>query len=278
MNLTYFIVGLGMIGSSYAHKLSLLGHTVYGYDIDEKTNKLAVEKGYIKEANKNKIKEVDAVILTLYPEANILFVKAHQELLKDVKYLTDVSGVKQNVISNIESLYKGHYCSHHPMAGSEQKGILASNYNIFNNANFLVVRNDNTTEESIVFLKDLANKLSFKTPKIITEKDHDLMISFVSQLPHMIAVGLVNSDIYSNSSEFTGDSFKDLTRIANINEDLWLELFLSNKDNLIKDMKRFNNHFNDLINQLEQSNKEQLKELLIQAKNKRSAYDKKDKH
>lgn len=272
---SYFIVGLGMIGSSYAKRLSDLGQVVYGYDIDESTNKLAVELGYIKDYGLHLIKEVDAVILTLYPYTNIKFIKDNIELLKDVKYLTDVSGVKRVITKDIKEMLKDTiYISHHPMAGSEKSGINACNPNIFNDANFLIITNSNTKEEGINFLVDLANKLNFRKPTLIDEITHDKMISFTSQLPHLIASALVNSDIYEDTTNFTGDSYKDLTRIANINESLWLELFNANKDYLINDLKRFSDNLNDVLKALENNNDKELEKLLTTAKEKRKTYDK----
>lgn len=275
----YFIVGLGMIGSSYAKKLSSLGYLVDGYDIDPLTVKKAIKLGYIKNGSLTALKNADAVILTLYPKANISFVKDNLNSLKTVKYLTDVSGVKEHLVKEIENLIGKDtlYCSHHPMAGSEKSGIDACRPEIFEGANFLIIKGKTTKAESLLFLKDLAFKLKFNKPIIIDSETHDAMISFTSQLPHMIASALVNSDIYVNASKFTGDSYKDLTRIANINEALWIELYSSNKNNLLKDMERFKDNFNKLYEAFEKDDLTLLKSLLIKAKEKRKSYDKDDK-
>lgn len=275
MSKVYFILGLGMIGSSYAKKLSSLGYTVYGYDIDKKTNKEALKRGYIKDYGLNYIKKSDNVILTLYPEDNFLFIKDNLEKFNNVSFITDVSGVKENLINKIKKLLKNKdiYLSHHPMAGSEKSGINATNEKVFKSANFLIVSEQEPNEVALKELLKLKEDLGFAKATIITPKEHDLLISFTSQLPHTIAVSLVNSDIFSQTKDFAGDSYKDLTRIANINEKLWTELFFSNRENLIEQMERFNQEFTTLIELLKQENKEELIKKLKSAKEKRRSYD-----
>ncbi len=273
-NVRYFIVGLGMIGASYAKKLAKAGYLVYGHDIDEKTNKIALKKGYIKDYGLDFLPNSDVVILTLYPKANVEFVKKNINRFDSVKFVTDVAGIKEKNTDEIAFLLKDKtvYLSHHPMAGSEKSGIMAANENVFKNANFLIIGNKES--QGIEYLLDLFRNLNFGRVSIIDQSTHDLMISFTSQLPHLIAVGLVNSDIYENTKDFSGDSFKDLTRIANINVELWSELFFSNKDYLLNDMKRFKVELEKLIAALEKNDEKELKKLLTTAKEKRNSYEK----
>lgn len=275
MKKKYFIVGLGMIGSSYAKRLSNLGYDVYGFDIAEKTNKQAVSLGYIKDYGLNYIKKSDLVILTLYPNLNYDFVKENKAYFKDVKLVTDVAGVKNNYLTKLKNILPEgtKYLSHHPMAGSEKSGINAADEKVFIGANFLIVSDHEPDNDSLKTLLELKDDLGFKTVSVIDAKTHDLLISFTSQLPHMIAVALVNSDRYKTTKDFSGDSYKDLTRIANINESLWTELFLSNKDNLLSEMERFQEEFNQLLKTLQTNNDEGLKKKLIQAKEKRRRYN-----
>lgn len=275
MNKVYFILGLGMIGSSYAKKLSSLGYIVYGYDIDQHTNKEALKRGYIKDYGLDYLTVSDNVILTLYPEDNFLFVKDNIKKLNNVSFITDASGVKENLINKIRKLLKNKdiYLSHHPMAGSEKSGINATNEEVFVSANFLIVSEEEPNKRALEELMKLKTDLGFKKASIITPKEHDLLISFTSQLPHVIAVSLVNSDTFSNTKDFAGDSYKDLTRIANINENLWTELFFSNRENLIEQMERFNKEFTNLIELLKEENKEELIKKLKSAKEKRRSYD-----
>ena len=274
MNKIYFILGLGMIGASYAKKLSSLGYCVYGYDKDELTNKEAVRLGYIKDYGLKYLSKSDNVILTLYPHDNYLFVKENLKLFNDVSFITDVSGVKEELIKNINKILpnKEKYLSHHPMAGSEKSGISAANEEVFIDANFLIVFEEEPNKETLEELLKLKSDLEFGRVTKIRAKEHDLLVSFTSQLPHMLAVSLVNSDIFLETRSFAGDSYKDLTRIANINEELWSELFFSNKDKLLEQMERFNKEFRELFNLLKSENKKELKEKLKKAKEKRSSY------
>ncbi|NLN50045.1 MAG: prephenate dehydrogenase [Acholeplasmataceae bacterium] len=274
MKRQYFIVGLGMIGASYAKKLSELGHLVYGYDKSEKTNKLAVEKGYIKAFGKQYIKNSDLVILCLYPNDNYLFVKENIAYFKNVKLVTDVSGIKQELTIKLKNVLRdiSDYISHHPMAGNERSGIEAVDETVFLGANFLIINDEISNHDSLNLLRELANYLGFNKISLIDSKTHDLLISFTSQLPHVIAVSLVNSDIFKETKYFTGDSYKDLTRIAKINYNLWTELFLANKENLISQMERFKENFEKLLTTIKEEDKLQLEFLLKEAKEKRENY------
>lgn len=271
----YFIVGLGMIGASYAKRLKQLNYKVYGYDICEETNKKAVSLGYIDDYGLNHIKDSDLVILTLYPNLNITFIEENICYFKNVKIVTDVSGIKTGISNKLNQILPKNtkYLSHHPMAGSEKSGIDAANEKVFYDANFLIVYEDDVDEEALDTLMQLKKDLNFGKTSIINAHLHDVLISFTSQLPHMIAVGLVNSDTYVETKDFAGDSYKDLTRIANINEKLWTELFCGNKESLLHQMEKFKLEFNKLYKALKEDNKNDLEKLLKEAKVKRSGYN-----
>lgn len=275
MKKKYFILGLGMIGSSYAKKLSSLGYTVYGYDLLDSANKEAVKQGFIKSYGLDYLAVSDNVILTLYPEDNYLFIKEHLDQFKDVSFITDVAGVKENLVKKIKEILPNpyRYLSHHPMAGSERSGIAAVDEKVFLEANFLIITDSKPDQETLKELLKLKDDLGFGKATLINPKDHDTLISFTSQLPHLIAVGLVNSDIFLETKDYSGDSYKDLTRIANINERLWSELFFANKDKLLKQMERFNKEFTKLMTLLKTGNKADLKKELTKAKEKRRSYD-----
>ena len=266
-----FVVGLGMMGSSYAKKLTTLGYEVYGYDTDDSTTTIALEKGFIKSADINHLKNSDYIILCLYPKDNVLFLKHYKSYINKTAFVTDISGVKTNMIDQIKDLIDNPYMSHHPMAGSEIKGIKGVNPNIFKGANFLIIDDENTKEEldQLLFLKEA---LEFGKATITTKQMHDQMISFTSQLPHALAIALVNSDTYPNTSAFSGDSFRDLTRIASINASLWSELLLDNKNHLLKDLKHFKEELNKVIHAIEENDASVLNDLMKQAKEKRDSY------
>ena len=160
------------------------------------------------------------------------------------------------------------------MAGKESKGIYNADANVFKGANFLITPTIRNKNESIEIVKELARILEFKNIEIISIEEHDKIISFLSQLTHAIAVSLMNSKENSNFIKYTGDSFRDLTRIAKINEDLWTELFLLNKEYLLEDIELFISELNDLKNKVKINDKEGLKKLFVEATKRRRAFDK----
>lgn len=267
----FFIVGLGMMGSSYAKKLTEKGYTVYGYDKCDSTNKKALEKGFIKSNKLGCLSKANYIILSLYPDDNVKFLSDHKNLINPNAFITDISGIKSNMVKEIKKIVDNPYMSHHPMAGSEVEGIKGVNPNIFKGANFLII-DDNNSEDDINKLLLLKEALEFGKVTVVSKEIHDEMISFTSQLPHALAIALVNSDIYKDTKSFTGDSFRDLTRIASINESLWSMLFLNNKENLLKDLNNFKNELNKIIDSLNNNDEKTLKKLMIKSKEKRNSY------
>ncbi len=270
----FFIIGLGMMGASYAKKLSSLGYQVDGYDKDKTTIKKAHDLGIISSSNLEDLSKADVVILTLYPKDNVSFIKTYLSLFNEHQIITDIAGVKTPMMKEIEQILPSNYTymSHHPMAGSQKSGFDGLNEQIFKGANFLIINDGNQNDKAYKALSDLASDLEFGNIKVIDRNTHDKMIGFTSQLPHMIAVGLVNSDYHQDTKSFTGDSYRDLTRIASINETLWTELFIENKAYLLKDMELFQEAFNNLYEALKTDDIKTLKQLLISSRKKRDSY------
>lgn len=271
------IVGLGIIGASYAKGLKNKGHHVFGVDIKEDTIEYALNNGIIDEGSLDVIdfiEKTDLIILGLYPYDILNFLKKYKSRFKENQIITDVCGVKRHfILEAIELAKPATYITHHPMAGREKVGIKYSNPEIFKNANFLIVDVNNADRE-INVLKEIASDLSFGRISIITPEKHDKMIGFTSQLTHAIAVSLVNSDTEEDTNKFIGDSYRDLTRIAKINKDLWSELFFSNKDYLIKEIDNFELELIKLRNALENDDETTLKDIFEKAKLKREQMEK----
>ena len=191
---------------------------------------------------------------------------------KDGAIINDVTGIKELFIDEVLSILPENidFVFGHPMAGREKKGIDYATNQVFKGANFLITVTDRNKDENLDLIENLAYKMGFKHVKRICPKYHDEMIAFTSQLPHALAVALINSDIEGrNTGEFIGDSYRDLTRIANINESLWSQLFLGNKKNLLKSMKAFENEFNKILKCIEDEDKEGLEELFIKSSKRR---------
>ncbi len=263
------IVGLGLIGGSYAMGLALKEHEVYGIDKDMKAIAYAKENEYIIEGYHNDysiISKCDCIILAIYPQAILHFLQEHSSLFLPHQVITDVCGVKGSFIRKATLLAgKATYVSHHPMAGKEKIGIEYADYKIFKGANFLITPIDDRKTEAIQVLERIAKDLDFGRITTISVERHDQMIGFTSQLTHAIAVSLVNSDHDEDTVQFIGDSYRDLTRIAMINDALWSELFLENKEYLLKHISSFEEQLDLLKAALKQNDKETLKKLFNQS-------------
>lgn len=267
-----FIAGLGLIGGSYAQGLTANGHIVYGYDPHEPTLNYALSHHYIKDAGIKYLKESDVIILGFYPQKNVEFVRMHLGLFVTGQVITDVSGIKKTMVGQIEDLLtKGvNYCSHHPMAGKEKRGIEHANWHIFKGTNFITIETPNTTLYAITVIQELGKQLGFNKISTLSKEEHDELIGYTSQLPHAMAVALVNSNTHDKTASFTGDSYRDLTRIAVINELLWSELFLDNKVELLSAIRVFEQELDKIKNALETNDKDALKQLFIQSTKRRS--------
>jgi len=273
------IVGLGLIGGSYAKGLKSKGYKVFGIDIDKETLKYAQENDFIDNKNltgKELLVQSDIIILSVYPTKIVDFLNENQVYFKKNCLITDTSGVKSSIVNSILGVLREDidFVFSHPMAGKESKGIYNADPNTFKGANFLITPTDKNKAESIESIKEIAKILEFKNIEIVSIEEHDRIISFLSQLTHAIAVSLMNSKENSHFIKYTGDSFRDLTRIAKINENLWSELFLLNKDYLIDDIDIFMLELENLKNKIVNNDTEGLKELFIKATKRRKEFDK----
>ncbi len=271
-----FIVGLGLIGASYAEGLKQAGHQVYAFNRTESIVDLAIKDGILEKDNHlHKISEVDLIVLGLYPKHNIEFLKQHLHLLKKGQIITDVSGTKVWMMDEIEKIIPNGitYTSHHPMAGKEVSGYHAKDANIFKNANFVIVKGKKSQENDEIVLRNIAKDLGFGKITVTTPTKHDELIAFTSQLTHVIAVSLVHSDHLEETKRATGDSYRDLTRIAKINENMWTELFLENKQALLKKINDFEKELDDLKKLIKNDDKEGIQTYLKEAKEKRKQFD-----
>ena len=266
------IVGLGVIGGGYAMALKEAGYSeVYGIDTNEETLKKAKEMKIIKEGFTREdeiISEMDLIVLAIYPNLVKNFIVKNKNKFKENALITDVTGIKQLFINDIVEILPQNidFVFAHPMAGRENKGIDYATNKVFQGANFLIVETKKNKEENIRKIENLAKEMGFKHIKRTTPAFHDEMIAFTSQLPHVLAVALTNSDIENrNTGEFIGDSYRDLTRIANMNEKLWSLLFLGNKKNLLEAMNYFEAEFDKIKKCIEENDEKNLQKLFIKS-------------
>lgn len=272
------IVGLGLIGGSYAKGLKKCGYTIYGVDQNQEVISYALKESMIHAGSteaKEFIPEVDGIIIALYPNKILKFLKEHQVYFKEGQIITDVAGTKTNYVYKTKELsLPAEYISHHPMAGKEKIGIYYADESIFVGANFLVTPFEDTSARALEFVLKLGNDLKFGKIFHMTPEHHDQMIAYTSQLTHAIAVSLVNSDHGIDTKNYIGDSYRDLTRIAMINETLWSQLFLENKDYLIAKIEDFEVELDLLKTALKQENAFKLEELFITSTKKRKEMEK----
>jgi len=277
----FLIVGLGLIGGSYAQALSDLGYEVGAVTRSQKSIDYAVEKGIIShgttEVTREYVSQFDIVVFSLYPNVLLDWIEKYQEFLKPGALLTDVTGVKVPVVYKIQKALRPdlEFVGAHPMAGREVYGVENADKNIFRNANYIVTPTDKNTKEGVDACKSLGKILGFKTIAELSPEKHDEMIGFLSQLTHCIAVSLMTCKESEHLVDYTGDSFRDLTRIAKINEDMWCELFLLNKTELLSQMDLFIEKFKELKSSIEESDTEKIKSIMRTSTKRRQFFDKK---
>lgn len=270
------VVGLGVIGGSFAMALKECGYEdVYGIDVDIETLMKAKDLKLIKDGfvdGKEILKTADLVVISIYPKLVKQFIISNIDNFKDGAIITDATGIKKMFIQDIIDVLPENidFIFGHPMAGREKKGIDFATNDVFKGANYILTPIKRNKEENLKLIESLAYKIGFKRVKRITPEYHDEMIGFTSQLPHALAVALINSDIEGrDTGSFIGDSYRDLTRIANINENLWSELFLGNKENLLKCIESFEIELDKLKDAIRDDDKESLKELFIKSTKRR---------
>ena len=224
------IVGLGLMGGSYARGLKRLGFHVSAIDRDPEAIRWALEhdvidRGY-DHVDETTVREADAAIFALYPGVFLEWVRDWQHLFKPGLMMTDVTGVKSCVVYDIQAALRDdvEFIAAHPMAGREVYGVQNSDERIFRDANYIVVPTEKNTPEAIEWCRSLGRILGFRHIAELTPEQHDEMIGFVSQLTHVIAVSLMTCSDNTHLVDYTGDSFRDLTRIARINDAMWSEL------------------------------------------------------
>lgn len=274
----FLIVGLGLIGGSYAMSLHRQGFPVSAVDVDEQAIRYALEKGIIDEGDvsgRELVEKADVIILGVYPSMVAGWVSENQKYFKPSALITDVSGVKRAVLYQVQELLRPdvEFIGSHPMAGREVGGVWNSDDCIFRDANFLVTPTEKNTPEAIEFIRELGWRLGFFRVSVLSPEEHDQMIGYLSQLTHAIAVSLMNANGNPHLVEYTGDSFRDLTRIAKINDVLWSELFWLNRDILIPEIDSFVYALEDLKQKLADGDMEGLKQLFRQSSERRKYFD-----
>ena len=275
------IVGLGLIGGSYAMALSRRGYTVTAITLEQKDVDYAIGQGMIAygstKVEPELLNRADLVIFALYPKVFIRWIAENQHLFRPGTVITDVTGVKGNVVEAVQSILREdvEFIAAHPMAGRERSGVEYSDDSVFNGANYIVTPTEKNTPEAIELCLELGRVLGFKRISTLSVSDHDEMIAYLSQLTHCIAVTLMTANQKEGLERYTGDSFRDLTRIAKINEVMWSELFLMNRRELLKQMDAFSAEFERLRSYIAEGKREDMQEMMRLSTTRRTLFDKK---
>lgn len=275
------IVGLGLLGGSYARALKRFGFHISAITLDQSSIDYAIKENIIDEGstklNEKMIGDADLVIFALYPHIFVEWIESNQKLLKSGALLTDVTGVKGNIVYKIQQILRPdvEFIAAHPMAGREVSGVENSTANMFIGANYIVTPTEKNTPEAIQTCMELGRLLGFSNVTTLSPEEHDEMIGFLSQLTHCIAITLMTCNDKKDMEKFTGDSFRDLTRIARINDQMWSELFVANKPALLNQMNLFIDKFNELKTMLESEDIDGMRRMMRNSTERRALFDKK---
>lgn len=271
------IAGLGLIGGSLAKAISQnTDHTVYGTDLSEQVIRKAVLVDAIEQPLTDELlAHCDLVIVALYPQATIDYVKAHADDFKPGAIVVDCSGVKEMVCDALMPLAEEKdfiFVGGHPMAGLEHAGFNYAKKSLFNNASMIFTPTRGPIE-SMAILKDLFMSIGFTNIEIATAADHDKKIAFTSQLAHVVSSAYIKSPTAQEHMGFSAGSYKDLTRVAKLNEVMWTELFLENADNLTREIDEIVVHLQEYSNAIKAGDAERLQALLKDGREKKALID-----
>ena len=265
------VVGLGLIGGSIAKSAKKnTKFKVYGYDIDPATVKKAIAEGSIDgELTEKRISICDYIFIPLYPEAVIKFVEKYASLFKDGATVIDCAGVKRSVCEKcfaIAENYNFSFVGGHPMAGTQFSGFENSKDTMFYNAPFVLTPKENEDILILANAREVIMQLGFGRVSVMTPQKHDKLIAFTSQLAHVVSNAFVKSPSALERKGISAGSYKDLTRVAYLNENMWTELFIDNKDNLIFELDNIIAELQKYSDALKCDDAQTLKNLLREGK------------
>lgn len=249
------VLGLGLIGASIAKSLKKnTNHYVLGWNRTESVTEKALADGAIDETGEldSLLSQADITFINFYPDAIVPFVMENRDKFKKGSIVTDSCGIKTKICRTLEKeCFDFSYIGAHPMAGREVSGYDASLATLFDNASFICTPTNAKKSETDT-LVELAKEMGFKRTVVTTPEHHDEMIAFTSQIAHVLACSYVLSPLAPYHPGFSAGSYRDVSRVARINGEMWSELFISNKEPLIREI-------DDLVSNLEKF-KEAIKE------------------
>lgn len=261
------VIGLGLIGGSLCKAFKkYTDNIIWGIDSDSRTIENALSQGAIdKEIATKELAKADLTIIALYPLQAVDFVKKNADNFKENSIVIDICGVKKYVVDKCTEILKSknvHFVGTHPMAGREFSGFDYSLADLFLNASFIITPIDESDDNSVQIVYKLAEKIGFGKIVICTPQKHDEVIAYTSQLAHVVSNAYVKSPALFENNGFSAGSFLDLTRVAKLNEDMWTDLFMCNKEPLIKELENIVLKINEYTEALKNSDAKELHALL----------------
>lgn len=264
------VVGLGIIGGSMAKAVKkYTDHYVYGINRSPEPLQKALACGAIDEiGTDDALGKADLIILGVYPEAAVAYIRNHAEKIRKGCIVIDTSGIKSGIcppLSELAQKYGFTFIGFHPMAGKEKNGFDVAEAELFENANAILIPGQ-ASHEAVEQVETLIRQLHFGRIVYATPEEHDRMIAFTSQLPHVIACAYVFSPNCPNHKGFSAGSYRDISRVANINAALWSELFIENRNALLPELDTLIRNLTEIRSGIEKANREELSALLHKGK------------
>lgn len=266
------VIGLGLMGGSFAERLTELGCFVIGFNRTVETAERALTMGIVQSIDPEDLKKAEIVIFCTPVKGTLAFLREHADWLKAGAVLTDIAGVKDHTWPLIRELLPPgmDFVQAHPMCGREGAGLSQADGTIFRDCNYVLIPEKENKPENLALIAELARALGAWHVPQVTSEAHDRFIAYTSGLPHAVAASLMNSESYEkDTGMFIGGSFTDATRVADINGRLWTSLFLSNRDKILAEMDSFQESLCKLRQALEAEDAEALCEFFTEARRRR---------
>lgn len=260
------IIGLGLIGGSMAKAIAAkTDHKVYGSDASDSIVDAAIADGVLAGKLEGHLADIDMLIVALYPLDVVDIISKTAPLLKKGCIVIDCTGVKSSICRPLsEKLASDGLCfiGGHPMAGKEVAGYKNACDDLYNGASMILCRDEYTDEAALASASDFFRRIGFGGVKITTAEEHDRVIAYTSQLAHIVSSAYIKSPTLEKRYGFSAGSFKDMTRVAKLNEQMWADLFLANEDAIVSEIDIIINHLMEYENAIEKRDRDKLVELL----------------
>lgn len=272
------IIGLGLIGGSMAKALKkYTGHTVYGYDVDDSVVQSALDTGSIdRKIGAEGLSACNLIFLGLYPRHAVEFVKKNIDSFRQGSIVIDLCGVKQYLTENLSGICADHqitYIGGHPMAGKERWGFSSADADLFCRASMIITPDTMVPQELLSQLEKLFAQIGFGRMTVTTPQAHDSMIAFTSQLAHVVSSAYIKSPRARQHEGFSAGSYKDLTRVAKLNPQMWTELFLENRECLLDEIDTIQEHLREYRDAIAAKDDRRLYALLEEGRKIKEALD-----